>query len=321
LTHRLLAFSRKQPLQVKRVDVNELLSNIRRLLQRTLREDIELRLYRAKDVAPVLVDPVQFENAMLNLVINARDAMPGGGELSIETARKFIGPEEADEHTELAPGNYAMITVSDSGVGMLPEDAARAIEPFFTSKGSGQGTGWGLSLAYGFARQSGGGLLLRSVLGKGTTVSVLLPEAGLNVEQNDAQPTTQQSLPGGAETVLLVEDQPQVRKFAKRSLLRLGYRVLEAEDAATAMKVLEAQAAVDLLFSDIVMPGDMNGRKLARWALQRRPHVKVLLTTGFSEEEAGERSVVNGGFHLLSKPYTKEKLARAVRTVLDTKMA
>jgi two-component system cell cycle sensor histidine kinase/response regulator CckA len=321
LARRLLAFSRKQPLQVKRVDVNELLGNIRRLLQRTLRVNIELRLHRAKDVIPVIVDPGQFENAMLNLVINARDAMPGGGVLIIETARKFIGPEEADELTELASGNYTMITVSDSGVGMSPEDAARAIEPFYTTKGYGQGTGWGLSLAYGFARQSGGGLLLRSVLGKGTTVSVLLPEVGRDIEQEDAQSTPQQSLSGGAETILLVEDQPQVRKFAKRSLLRLGYRVLEAEDAATAMKVFDAQAAVDLLFSDIVMPGDMNGRLLARWALQRYPRVKVLLTTGFSEEAASERSGVNGGFQLLSKPYTKEKLAKAVRTVLDTKTA
>jgi PAS domain S-box-containing protein len=321
LTRRLLAFSRKQPLQVKRVDVNELLSNIRRLLQRTLRADIELRLYRAKDVAPVLVDPGQFENAMLNLVINARDAMPGGGVLIIETTRKFIRPEEAAGHMELAPGNYAMINIIDSGVGMSPEVAVRAIEPFFTTKGNGQGTGWGLSVAYGFARQSGGDLLLRSVLGKGTTVSVLLPEAGRAIEQDDAQPTTQQSLRGGAETILLVEDQPQVRKFAKRGLLELGYRVLEAEDAATAKKVFEAEAAVDLLFSDIVMPGDMNGRTLARWALQRRPRVKVLLTTGFTEEEADERSVANGGFHLLRKPYTKEALARVIRVALDTKTA
>jgi two-component system cell cycle sensor histidine kinase/response regulator CckA len=321
LTRRLLTLSRKQSLQVKRVEVNELLSNIWRLLKRTLKENIELRLYRTKDVAPVLVNPSQFENALLNLVINAQDAMPRGGVLIIETARKFIGPEEAAGHTEFTPGNYVMITVSDSGVGMSPEDAARAIEPFFSTKGNGQGTGWGLSLAYGFAKQSGGGLQLKSVLGKGTTVSVLLPEAGRDIKQDDAQPTTQQSLSGGAETILLVEDQPQVRKYAKRSLLGLGYRVLEAEDAVTAMKVFEAQAAVDLLFSDIVMPGDMNGRKLARWVLQRRPRVKVLLTTGFSDQKAGERSVVNGGFPLLSKPYTEEKLAKAVRTVLDAKMA
>ncbi len=314
LTHRLLAFSRKQPLQVKRVDINELFSNIRRLLQRTLREDIELRINRAKDVPPVLVDPGQFENALLNLVINARDAMPGGGTLIIETTRKCIEPDEAATDPELAPGNYVMIAVSDSGIGMSAEDAARAIEPFFTTKG--RGSGLGLSMVYGFAKQSGGGLLLRSALGEGTRVSVLVPEAAPAIEKDQAEPTPL-NLTGGSETILLVEDELRVRKLTKRALLGLGYRVLEAEDAARAMKALEAGAAVDLLFSDIVMPGNMNGRSLARWALQRRRGLKVLLTTGFSEEEAGECSVANGGGHLLKKPYTKEELARAVRTVLD----
>jgi two-component system cell cycle sensor histidine kinase/response regulator CckA len=320
LTRRLLTLSRKQPLEVKRVDVNELINNIWRLLKRTLKENIELRTHGANDVPWVLVDPSQFENALLNLVINAQDAMPEGGTLIMETSCKYIGPDEPAGDSELAPGNYVMITVSDSGVGMSPEDAARAIEPFFTTKDNGQGTGWGLSIVYGFARQSGGDLLIRSALGKGTKVSVLLPEAGRDIKQDDAQPTTQ-SLPGGAETILLVEDQSRVRKLAKRSLSELGYRVLEAEDGATAMKVFEAQTAVDLLFSDIVMPGDMNGRTLARWALQRRPRVKVLLTTGFSEQEASKRSMANGDFPLLRKPYTEEKLARAVRAVLDTKAA
>ncbi len=316
LTHRLLAFSRKQTLQVKRVDINELFSNIRRLLQRTLREDIELIINRAKDVPPVLVDPGQFENALLNLVLNARDAMPGGGTLIIETTRKCIGPDEAATDPELAPGNYVLIAVSDSGIGMSAENAARAIEPFFTTKGHGGGSGLGLSMVYGFTKQSGGGLLLRSVLGEGTTVSVLVPEAASAVEKDQAEPTPL-NLPDGSETILLVEDELRVRKLAKRALLKLGYRVLEAEDAAGAMKTLEDGVAVDLLFSDIVMPGNMNGRMLARWVLQRRRGLKALLTTGFSEEEAGECSVANGEVHLLKKPYTKEELATAVRAVLD----
>ena len=316
LIQRLLTFSRKQSLQVKRVDINQLFSNIKRLLQRTLREDIELRINRAMDIPPVLVDPGQFENALLNLVINARDAMPGGGTLIIETTRKCIRPDEAAANPEVSPGNYVMIAVSDSGIGMSPKDAARAIEPFFTTKGRGGGSGLGLSMVYGFAKQSGGGLLLRSALGEGTTVSLLVPEAALAIEKEQAEPVLV-NIPGGSETILLVEDELLVRKLTKRSLLGMGYQVLEAEGAAEAMKALEAGATVDLLFSDIVMPGDMNGRKLARWVLQRRRGLKVLLTTGFSEEEVGECSVSEGGLHLLKKPYTKEELARAVRAVLD----
>jgi len=316
LTRRLLAFSRKQPLQVKQIHIDEFLRNIRRFLQRTLREDIELRINPAKEALPVLVDPGQFESALLNLVVNARDAMPEGGTLIIETTRKCIGADEPPEDPELAPGNYVMITVKDSGTGMSLEDAAHAIEPFFTTKRRGKGSGLGLSMVYGFAKQSGGDLLLRSVLGGGTTVSILLPEAVAAIENHDAEPTPR-NLPGGSETVLLVEDELQVRKVAKRILLGLGYQVIEVETAAAARKVFEEEAAMDLLFSDIVMPGDMNGRELARWALQRRPGLKVLLTTGFSEEETGKLPVKDGDFHLLRKPYMKAELAAAVRAELD----
>jgi two-component system cell cycle sensor histidine kinase/response regulator CckA len=316
LTNRLLAFSRKQSLQVQRTDVGEFLRNIRRFLQRTLREDIELRMNRAKDALPVLVDPGQLESALLNLVVNARDAMPKGGSLIIETTRKRIGAEEASAEPELAPGNYITITVRDSGIGMSPEDAARAIEPFFTTKPRGKGSGLGLSMVYGFAKQSGGGLLLRSVLGEGTTVSMLLPEAAPPIENDGAEPTPR-SLPGGSETILLVEDESQVRKVARRILLGLGYQVIEVENAAAARKVCEEETAVDLLFSDIVLRGDMNGRELARWASERCSGLKVLLTTGFSEEETGELPVEEGGFHVLRKPYLKGELAAAARAVLD----
>jgi two-component system cell cycle sensor histidine kinase/response regulator CckA len=316
LTDRLLAFSRKQSLQVQRVEVGEFLSHISRFLQRMLREDIELRIERAHGTSPVLVDPGQFESALLNLVVNARDAMPEGGTVVIETTRKCIGADEPSADPELAPGNYIMITVGDSGIGMSPADAARAIEPFFTTKQRGKGSGLGLSMVYGFAKQSGGGLLLRSVLGEGTTVSMLLPEAAPANENEDAEPTPRNLL-GGSETILLVEDESQVRKVAKQILLGLGYQVIEVENAAGARKVFQEQAAVDLLFSDIVMRGDMNGRELARWASQRYKGLNVLLTTGFSEEETGELRVKDDGFHLLRKPYSKAELAAAVRAVLD----
>jgi len=316
LIDRLLAFSRKQPLHVQRVDLGEFLHNIRRFLQRTLREDIQLTINRANGASPVLVDPGQFESALLNLVINARDAMSEGGTLIIETTRKCIGADESSADPELAPGKYTMITVRDSGIGMSPEDAARAVEPFFTTKRRGKGSGLGLSMVYGFAKQSGGGLLLRSVLGEGTTVSMLLPEAAPAVEDGDAEPTPR-NLPGGSETILLVEDELQVRNVAKQILLGLGYQVIEVENAAAARKVCEEEAAVDLLFSDVVMPGDMNGRELARWVSQRYGGLKVLLTTGFSDEVNGERPVKDGGFHLLRKPYMKAELAAAVRAVLD----
>jgi PAS domain S-box-containing protein len=316
LTHRLLAFSRKEPLQVTRVDIDAFLRNIRRFLQRTLREDIELRINRANEPPPVLVDPSQLENALLNLVLNARDAMPTGGTLSIETTRKYIGADEAAADPELAPGNYVMITVSDSGIGMSPEDAARAIEPFFTTKPHGKGSGLGLSMVYGFAKQSGGALQLRSVLGEGTSVAMLLPEAAQAIDEDDAE-LTQQHAPGGSETILLVEDELRLRNVAKHILLGLGYQVIEAENAAAATKAFEAAAAVDLLFTDIVMPGDTSGYELARWASQKSPGLKVLLATGFSEEVTGKLSADIGPVHLLRKPYAKTELAAAVRAVLD----
>jgi len=316
LTQRLLAFSRKQPLEVKRVDMGEFVRNISRFLKRTLRENIELRINLDNEVPPALADPGQLESALLNLVVNARDAMPEGGTLVIETTRKCIGVDAAAADPELAPGDYVMITVSDSGIGMSPEDAACAIEPFFTTKPHGKGSGLGLSMVYGFAKQSGGGLLLTSVPGEGTSVSMLLPEAARAIAKDDAELTSRHA-PGGSETILLVEDELQIRNAAKRILSGLGYQVIEAENAATAIKVFEADATVDLLFTDIVMPGDMNGRGLARWASQECHGVKVLVTTGRIEEVTAELPVKNGGFQLLKKPYTKEELAAAVRAALN----
>ncbi len=317
LTHRLLAFSRKQTLRPKRTHINAVLSDFERFLRRTLRKDIELKIHLGPDDPAVIVDPGQLENALLNLVINARDVMPQGGSLTIEATCQYVGPAAPTACPVLAPGKYVLVSVSDTGIGMAPEDAARAAEPFFTTKPHGQGSGLGLSMAYGFVRQSGGDLLFSSELGKGTTVSMLLPQAPPGARETDEEQAPQ-DLPGGTEMVLVLEDQPQVRAFAKRSLEGLGYQVLGAEDAVAAMNILEAESAVDLLFSDIVLPGAMNGRELARWAVENQPGLKVLLTTGFSEGADGDSLADASDLPLLKKPYSRERLAGMVRTVLDT---
>jgi PAS domain S-box-containing protein len=316
LIRRLLAFSRKQPLAVKRVDIGEFLHKITRFLKRTLRDDIDLIINPVNGSAQVLVDPAQFESALLNLIVNAQDAMPKGGTLTIETTRMCIGADGRTTDPQLAPGNYLMITVRDSGIGMSPKDAARAIEPFFTTKPRGKGSGLGLSMVYGFTKQSRGTVSLRSVLGQGTSVSMLLPEAAEAIAKDDAELKARHA-PKGSETILLVEDELQIRKVAKRTLMGLGYQVIDVENAAAAIRVLTAETSVDLLFSDVVMPGDMNGRDLARWALQKCPGLKVLITTGQIEEVAPDLPASSGGFHLLKKPYTKEEFAATVRAVLD----
>jgi CheY-like chemotaxis protein len=301
---------------VKRVDIGEFLHKITRFLKRTLRDDIDLIINPVNGSAQVLVDPAQFESALLNLIVNAQDAMPKGGTLTIETTRMCIGADGRTTDPQLAPGNYLMITVRDSGIGMSPKDAARAIEPFFTTKPRGKGSGLGLSMVYGFTKQSRGTVSLRSVLGQGTSVSMLLPEAAEAIAKDDAELKARHA-PKGSETILLVEDELQIRKVAKRTLMGLGYQVIDVENAAAAIRVLTAETSVDLLFSDVVMPGDMNGRDLARWALQKCPGLKVLITTGQIEEVAPDLPASSGGFHLLKKPYTKEEFAATVRAVLD----
>jgi len=317
LTQRLLAFSRKQTLQPKRININKLLGDLDRFLGRTLRADIALQIHQGRDVSAVLADPGQLENALLNLVINARDAMPEGGTLTIETSGQSFGPDDATTYPELVPGHYVKVRVSDTGIGMTPEHAGRAVEPFFTTKPHGQGSGLGLSMVYGFVRQSGGELRFSSELGKGTTVSMLMP-AAMPASENVNRPQARGALLRGTETVLVLEDQPKVRKFAKRSLKSLGYRVLGAKNAEAAIQVLEAEPAVDLVFSDIVLPGTMNGREMARWVAENRPGLKVLLTTGFSKETDADSPADAGDFPLLKKPYSIERLAEMVRFVLDT---
>ena len=314
LTRRLLAFARQQPLKPQRVQLNEVVSGMVKLLSRTLGENIQISLDLAPDVWPAVADPAQLSASLANLATNARDAMPKGGRLMISTGNRHLDADYAASHPEVTPGDYAVIEVSDSGAGMPPEVMARIFDPFFTTKERGQGTGLGLSMVFGFLKQSGGHITVYSELDKGSTFRLYLPRATEAAgETPDAAP--QAPARGAGETVLAVEDHPTLRRLVVRQLQDLGYRVLEANDATAALAVLEHER-VDLLFTDIVMPGDMDGLELARQAINRWPAIKVLMTSGFPEAK------VNGNFgslaasvHLLSKPYRKQDLARILREV------
>lgn len=268
LVRRLLAYSRKKDLRPQHLNINQFLSEFQRFLRRTLGEAVELRLTCAKEVRHMLVDRTQLESALLNLALNARDAMPKGGVLSIETATAHIDGHESTPYGDLKAGHYIKVSLSDTGAGMSAEDTVRAIEPFYTTKPDKKGSGLGLSMVYSFAKESGGTLLLTSEPGKGTTAALVLPASAGREAREPAEVVISAPV-GGSETVLIVEDEPRIRKFATRSLSRLGYRVLEAADAQQAIAILKAEPEIDLLFSDIVMPGGMDGRELAQWVIQR----------------------------------------------------
>jgi CheY-like chemotaxis protein len=281
---------------------------------------VELTLRRSGGPLPVRVDRQQLENAILNLTINARDAMPDGGPLTIEAGREHIG-EDAVSRIGLPPGSYVVVRVSDTGVGMSPEAVRRAVEPFYSTKAMGKGSGLGLSTALDFAHQSGGDLMIASIPGRGTTVSLYLPEAvseqaGERAPKPDAAPA---DTPGTTLTVLVVDDEQRARRVARRSLSELGCEVLEADGADAAARVLEKDTRVDLLFTDVVMPGEMNGRELGRWAQRQRPGLKVLLTSGVPQREPDGRAAEGDAPPLLRKPYRKEELQEAVRSLLDTR--
>lgn len=316
LTRRLLAFARQQPLRPQHVDVNDLVSGITRLLSRMLGEDVEISLHLSPEVWPVAVDPAQLEAGLTNLAANARDAMPGGGRLMVVTGNRSLDADYAAQHSEVVPGCYVMIEVSDTGTGMTQEVLERIFEPFFTTKSRDKGTGLGLSMVFGFIKQSGGHISVYSEPGIGTTFRLFLPrraEHPATVEESPVVPLVH----GRGETVLVVEDNAPLRRVASRQLGELGYRVLGAENAAAGLRLIEAQC-VDLLVTDVVLPGGIDGRELARRALQRRPGLKVVFTSGFSEarlnSEAGSLSACTP---LLSKPYRKEELASAARQALD----
>ncbi|MGK7863022.1 PAS domain S-box protein [Falsiroseomonas sp. E2-1-a4] len=316
LTSRLLAFSRRQTLDPKPVDVNALLTGLGQMLRRTLGEQVEFELRPARDLRIALIDPPQLETAVLNLCINARDAMPGGGRLTVETADVRLDADFARAEDEVAPGDYVMVRVSDTGTGMPPEVAAQAFEPFFTTKEIGQGSGLGLSMVYGFLKQSGGHVSIQSSLGQGTRVSMYLPPAAAPAAPGILAPR-RAGLPGGCERVLVVEDDIPVRNHAAALLRELGYQVTEAGQAADALLILRADPDYDLLFTDVVMPGGMTGPQLAAMARQLKPALRVLLTSGYNVPPPPGLDLLASALPLLSKPYRRHELADKVREALD----
>lgn len=319
LTSRLLAFSRRQPLNPKTLQVDGLVRDISELLQRAMGEHISFEVVGAPGLWPALADPNELEQALLNLAVNARDAMPDGGKLTIETANVFL--DEAYLATIPEPvsaGQYVMIAVSDTGEGMDGETLARVFEPFFTTKETGKGTGLGLSQVYGFARQSGGHVRIYSEAGHGTTAKLYLPRSHEQLTAPNAQRAALDlSLLRGTETVLLVEDDEGVRAYSSGVLRELGYEVLEASDAATALAVLDSRPRIDLLFTDVVLPGGVHGRKLADEVRLRMPGVVVLFTSGYTRNAIVHNGRLDPGVQLITKPFTYEELAERVRRALD----
>ena len=316
LTQRLLAFSRRQPLQPKPTDVNGLIAGMSELLGRTLGEIVEIAITPAPNLWRVEVDPNQLENALLNLAINARDAMPEGGRLTIETANETVDARTRD----IAPGEYVTISVADTGVGMARDVLERAFEPFFTTKEVGKGTGLGLSMVYGFVRQSGGYVKAISELGGGATVRIYLPRlVGEDARHpGEAQPEPVEPRRGGGETILVCEDDDHVRAYSVGVLRDLGYHVLEAHDGPSALRLLERQdGRVDLLFTDVVLPSGMTGAALAERARALRPSLKVLFASGYARDAIVHHGRLDPGVELISKPFTFNNLAGRVRAVLD----
>lgn len=325
LTQRLLAFSRRQPLEPKPVSVNKLVAGMSELLARSLGETVQVETVLAGGLWRVEVDPNQLENAIVNLAVNARDAMPDGGKLTIETANTRLDESYAQQNVEVTPGQYVVICVSDTGTGMSKEELARAFEPFFTTKQIGKGTGLGLSQVYGFVKQSGGHVKIYSEAGekedhhRGTTVKVYLPRYLGSGEEGDDEPEAENAPEGGLEeTILVVEDDADVRAYTVEVLRELGYGVVEAPDGATALKLLrDAETRCDLLFTDVVLPGGMNGEQLASEAHQARPGLRVLFTTGYARNAIVHHGRLDPGVKLITKPFTYADLAARVRDVLD----
>ncbi|HET6158091.1 MAG TPA: PAS domain-containing protein [Dongiaceae bacterium] len=315
LTRRLLAFSRNQPLQAAIIDLNQGLPQVATMLRRTLGEQIVVELHPGTGLWPARVDPAQLDEAILNLAINARDAMPKGGTLSIETSNTHLDDDYAARHAEVKAGDYVQISISDTGVGMTPDVVERCFEPFFTTKGIEKGTGLGLSMVYGFVKQSGGHIKIYSEIGHGTSVKIYLPRAGAAAGARAEAPKAMP--PAGSELILMVEDNKDLRTVTVKQLADLGYRTLEAENAKVALQMLAAHPEIDLLFTDIIMPGGMTGTELAREARRLYPKLKILLTSGYTA-----RAMANGfhdieGLELLNKPFRKRDLAQKLRTVLE----
>jgi PAS domain S-box-containing protein len=316
LTKRLLAFARKQPLEPKSVDVAKLLADMDGMLRRTLMENIEIEMVRGGGLWQALIDPGQLETAVLNLAINARDAMPEGGRLTLETSNASLDDAYAHRHDEVTPGQYVLISVSDTGTGMNAETLARAFEPFFTTKAVGKGSGLGLSMVYGFIKQSKGHVNIYSEPVHGTTIKLYLPRAVVDVGHDGSEGSIALP-PRGSEKILVVEDDDLVRDFVLQTVRGLGYAAIGASDGPEALRILAATPDIELLFTDVVMPGGMNGRQLAEKATATRANLRVLFTSGYTENAIVHHGRLDRGVHLLSKPYRKQELATKLRSVLD----
>lgn len=316
LTQRLLAFSRKQTLKPEAVNLNELVHGTADLLRRSLGEDIEIKSVASGDLWPTEIDAVQMENALLNLAVNARDAMPSGGRLTIKTANKTLTEEYAATEDEVAAGDYAMISVTDTGDGMPPEVVANAFDPFFTTKDIGKGSGLGLSMIYGFVKQSGGHVEIESEQGKGTAVKIFLPRS-VSAPALRSNGDLEQLPCGSGEIIVLVEDEPDVRALAVTLLDGLGYTVIEAATAGAALAMFEATPRVDMLLTDVVLPGGMSGADLAEQVSRRWPKTNILYMTGYTEVEVQDRLGLDGGAAMLQKPFRRAELAAKVRQVFE----
>jgi signal transduction histidine kinase/CheY-like chemotaxis protein len=316
LTHRLLAFSRRQSLDSKPVEMNNLVISMGELLQRSINESIRLEMQLSERLWVAEADPNQLESALLNLVINARDAMPDGGKLVVRTANQQLDAGFTEAHSNLKPGDYVMLSVTDNGCGMPQSTISRAFDPFFTTKPIGQGTGLGLSMIYGFSKQSRGHVAIQSEVGEGTTVSLFLPRFGGDLPQVSPVDRQHPLFAQNGETVLIVEDDPAVRVLVSTVLSELGYAFVEAGDADSALPILDSPQRIDLMISDVGLPG-MNGRQLAEIGRQHRPGLKVLFITGYAEHAAVRGGFLDPGMQMITKPFTFDLLTAKVREMIS----
>ena len=316
LTHRLLAFSRRQSLDSKPVEMNNLVISMGELLQRSINESIRLEMQLSEHLWVAEADPNQLESALLNLVINARDAMPNGGKLVVRTANQQLDARFTEAHSNLKPGDYVVLSVTDNGCGMPQSTISRAFDPFFTTKPIGQGTGLGLSMIYGFSKQSRGHVAIQSEVDQGTTVSLFLPRFGGDLPQDNPVDRQHPLFAQNGETVLIVEDDSAVRVLVSTVLSELGYAFVEAGDAAAALPVLDSGQRIDLMISDVGLPG-MNGRQLAEIGRQYRPGLKVLFITGYAEHAAVRGGFLDPGMQMITKPFTFDLLTAKVREMIS----
>jgi CheY-like chemotaxis protein len=316
LIQRLLAFARQQPLAPEAVNANRMIADMSELLRSTLGEQIQIETVLAAGLWKTNADPHQLESSIVNIAINARDAMPDGGKLTIETENVYLDEAYCRENAEVTAGQYVMIAITDQGGGMAPQVAARAFDPFFTTKPAGKGTGLGLSQVYGFIKQSAGHIKIYSEIGTGTTVKIYLPR--LYRQTEEVKRAALKPAGGDAgEIVLVVEDDPLMRRMSCDALRELGYTVLESENAAAALATIADTPGIKLLFTDVVMP-ETNGKKLADEALKKKPDLKVLFTTGYTRNAVVHGGVLDPDVNFISKPFTIQQLASKVRAVLDS---